>query len=254
VTSGPRRIAAWKRRSDRPYVLGHRGARRRAPENSLAAFDLAMDEGADGIELDVRLDADGDVIVLHDQDLSRVTSGRDTRRAEDLHRMDLAGTDLGGGEPVPLLSDVLVWARGRRARVNVELKADVRHRVRFVLAVARLVAVEPDASKRILFSSFDPRLVMALSYLLPWIPSGWLVEQARGVPARIGLARLVRAAAVHPHRSLVTDDSIRPWKAEGRAVNVWTVNEVDEARRLAAIGVDTIITDEPGKILDALRR
>lgn len=249
----PRRISAWKRTPARPFVLGHRGARRRAPENTLSAFELAMEEGADGVELDVRLSGDGDVIVLHDSDLSRVTSGRDGRKAEDLKHSDLPRTDLGGGEPVPLLADVLRWAEARGAKVNVELKSDVTHRIRFVLSVARLVASHRHAAEWILFSSFDPRLVVALSYLLPWVPTGWLFEKSDYVPRGTGLERLARAAAVHPRHPLVTDETARAWKHAGFALNVWTVNDEAEARRLDKIGVDAIITDEPGKILRALR-
>jgi glycerophosphoryl diester phosphodiesterase len=248
----PKRIRGWLRRAERPFVLGHRGARRRAPENTMAAFDLARQEGADGVELDVRLDRDGDVVVAHDDALGRVTEGRDTRRVDALGRRELRDVDLGGGERVPRLEDVLRWAREHGMRVNVELKSDVAHRTRFVLGVARLVGMQPRAADWLIFSSFDPRLVMALARLLPWVPCGWLVEPPLTVPARSLLTRIVGAAAVHPKASLVTAASIAPWQASRLAVNVWTVNDGTEARRLAALGVDTLISDEPGKILREL--
>lgn len=254
MSAGRRRIRAWLREPERPFVLGHRGARRRAPENTLAAFELAMEEGADGVELDVRLDANGDVVVIHDSSLHRVTSGMDGRNVETLGRRDLNTVDLGGGEHVPCLADVLQWARGRGARVNVELKADVTRRARFVLSVARLIAAQPEAAEWILFSSFDPRLVLAMALLVPWVPSGWLVEARRPFPSRAQGQLLVRAAAVHPERTLVTREHIQPWKAAGLGVNVWTVNDLEEARSLDALGVDSIITDEPGKIVGALGR
>lgn len=249
----PRRFAGWARPSARPLVLGHRGARRRAPENTLAAFDLAMDEGADGIELDVRLNRDGDVVVIHDPTLERVTAGRDRRRIEDMGLADLAAVDLGGGARVPRLEEVLSWARARRAKVNVELKRDVTRRALFVWRVVRLLAFEPAAGDRLLTSSFDPRLVLACARLLPRIPAGWLVEASAPVPGRSFFERLVGASALHPQASLITPESLAPWKRDGCLVNVWTVNDPAEARRLAAIGVDAIISDEPGKILEALR-
>src|SRR5262249_27028360 len=86
-----KRLDAWLRpRGARPLVLGHRGARHAAPENTLRAFELALAEGADGIELDVRLDGDGRVIVLHDRTLERVTAGGETRDVEALgaHELD----------------------------------------------------------------------------------------------------------------------------------------------------------------------
>lgn len=248
----PSRVDGWVKPATRPFVLGHRGARRRAAENTLAAFDLAMSEGADGVELDVRLDGDGDVVVIHDADFARVTGGRDSRRVEAVGSRDLESVDVGGGERVPRLEDVLDWSRRYGARINVELKRDVTRRALFVWKVVRLVRQDPTARERILVFLFDPLLVAAAARLLPSIPSGWLVEERKRVPGRTPVERLFGASAVHPHWSLVTKDSVAPWQRDGLLVNVWTVNDVDEARRLAALGVDAIITDEPGKILAGL--
>jgi glycerophosphoryl diester phosphodiesterase len=160
--------------------------------------------------------------------------------------------DLGSGERVPRLVDVLTWARERDARVNVELKRDVRHRMRFVWEVCRIVRAEPDAADRLVMSSFDPQLVAAVARLLPHVAVGWLVESPRRVPGRSFAERLVGATALHPQASLVAPPVIAPWKAERLPVNVWTVNDPDEARRLDALGVDTLISDVPGDILRAL--
>jgi glycerophosphoryl diester phosphodiesterase len=248
----PRRVRSWLRRAERPYVLGHRGARRRAPENTLRAFDLAMDEGADGIELDVRLDRDGDVVVIHDPTLARVTGGRDPRRVEDVGRSELVAVDLGEGQHVPRLEEVLHWARRRSARVNVELKRDVSRRATLVYRVAGLVWSQPDAADWLILSSFDPRLVAFVSRLVPFVPAGWLVEEKGGIPGRSLWERLVGASALHPQASLVTETGILPWRTAHLPVNVWTVNEPDEARRLDALGVDALISDCPGEILAAL--
>jgi len=252
MKSGPRRVRAWRRRSERPWVLGHRGARRRAPENTLRAFELAMEEGADGVELDVRLDGDGDVVVIHDPSLERVASNGDVRAVARLSSSELARVDLGGGERVPRLADVLDWAKTKGARVNVELKRDVPSRLALVGAVGRLLATEPQGAEWLVLSSFDPRIVAATARLLPWLPSGWLVEPRTGIPARSLPSRLVGATALHPHFSLVTADSIAPFREAGHAINVWTVNDPDEAGRLDALGVDTLISDQPGKILESL--
>src|SRR5688572_18628019 len=127
MRSGPSSSFAALRRPPgaRPFVLGHRGARHAAPENTQRAFELALSEGADGVELDVRLDRSGRAIVLHDAGLARVTQGIDARQVAELSAAEVDAAHVGGGEPIPVLIDVLAWAEEREARVNVELKGDV---------------------------------------------------------------------------------------------------------------------------------
>jgi len=249
----PGRAKSWLRSTARPWVLGHRGARRSAPENTLSAFQLALEEGADGVELDVRLDREGNVVVIHDATLARVTGGNDIRRVEDLGGADLSRVDVGGGERVPRLEEVLSWSRSRSARVNIELKADLPRRALLAWKVVRLVASEPEAAERLILSSFDPKLVLAVARLLPWVPAGYLVDERTPMPGPRLSNLVLGAVAVHPNASLVTAESVRSWQRARMPVNVWTVNDPAEARRLDALGVDCLITDEPGKILFALR-
>jgi glycerophosphoryl diester phosphodiesterase len=218
----------------------------------MSAFQLALEEGADGVELDVRLDRDGNVVVIHDATLARVTAGNDIRRLEDLGRAELARVDIGAGERVPRLEDVLSWSRARNARVNVELKADLPRRALLAWKVVRLVAAEPNAAERLILSSFDPKLVLSTARMLPWVPVGYLVDSNSSMPGPRLSSLLLGAVAVHPNAALVTAMSIAAWQRAKMPVNVWTVNDPDEARRLAALGVDSLITDEPGKILKAL--
>lgn len=245
--------AAWRRSpGQRPFVLGHRGARHASPENTLAAFELALAEGADGVELDVRLDGDGRVIVLHDVTLERVSGGSERRAAETLSASELSRVDVGGGERVPLLSDVLAWARERNTRVNVEAKSDVRRPHVLIQNVARLLRASRASPERIVLSSFHPLFVMGLSLLARDFPIGFLVDADRRLLRRAPLFRELGASGVHPHRALVTQAALSRWRARGAFVNTWTVNAEDEARRLSALGVDAIISDRPGAILAAL--
>ena len=242
----------WRREPERPWVLGHRGARHGAPENTLAAFDLALDEGADGVEIDVRLDRSERVVVLHDRTLERVTAGRDTRSVEALDAAGLAGVDVGGGERVPELERVLDWAVLRNARVNIELKRDVSRPGALVRHVAKIVRRRPEAPHSVVLSSFNPWMVAALSRLLPEIAVAWLVHEDQWALGRAPGHGLLGAAAIHPQASMVTAARIAPWQAAGLAVNVWTVNDVERAQELAALGVDGIITDTPATVLAAL--
>jgi glycerophosphoryl diester phosphodiesterase len=246
-------LRAWRRApGQRPFVLGHRGARHAAPENTLAAFELARTEGADGIELDVRLDASGRVIVLHDPTLKRVTNGAERRHAEDISSAELARLDVGAGERVPLLSDVLDWAREHGQRVNVELKHDVRNRRLLLEQVAQVIGQAPLPT--LIFSSFYPYFVWWLARHLPKLPRAWLVHDKQYLLKHAGGARLLGANAVHPQYTLITPARIARAHHAGQLCNVWTVNDAARARTLAALGVDTIISDVPGEILNALAK
>ncbi len=242
----------FRRRPDqRPFVLGHRGARREAPENTFAALDAARRAGADGSELDVRLDGSGRVIVLHDRTLERVTGGKDARNVEWLTADEVEAARI-EGEPIPTLSAVLKWAAQHDQLLNVEVKRDVSARRALVRGVIEALKAEPAAAARVILSSFDPAIVRALATALRDVPVAWLVHKGqrvlRGAP---GFA-WIGAAGVHPELPLATDARVARWKRGGALVNVWTVNEPADAQRLAAAGVDALISDVPGSLLSAL--
>src|SRR5688572_4189457 len=151
----------------KPLVLGHRGARHAAPENTHAAFELSRQEGAAGVELDVRVVKSGEIVVLHDVTLERVTGGADRRAVEQLSWTETRAADVGRGERVPLLADVLDWAAAHDQLVNVEVKSDVRRRRDLLRGVIALLSRHAWAPRGVLLSSFDPRFVFALARALP---------------------------------------------------------------------------------------
>jgi glycerophosphoryl diester phosphodiesterase len=220
----------------------------------MKSFDLARAEGADGIELDVRLAACGEAIVLHDPDVRRVTSGADERRAMDLPYAELSRIDVGDGEHIPRLSSVLAWARGHRLKVNVELKHDVPDRLAVARAAARAIALVPDAPRFILVSSFDPTTLTVFRALSPVIPAAFLFHRGQAKYRPWLVARALPVHAAHPERTLVTRDAVIAAHRAGRLVNVWTVNDEVEARDLAELGVDGLISDRPAAIGAAVRR
>ncbi|MGC4089662.1 MAG: glycerophosphodiester phosphodiesterase family protein [Polyangiaceae bacterium] len=236
----------------RPWVLGHRGARHAAPENTLRAFELSRSEGAHGVELDVRIDAEGTVVVLHDPELGRVSQGACRAHAEELSTAELLRVDVGGGERVPLLEDVLRWAEQFDQCVNVEVKSDVRDRKRLVEGVTRVLAHGGDHAGRILLSSFDPRLVWALARRLPRLGVCWLVHEKQKILRHAPGWRALGAVGLNPEHSLLSGHGVRRLKARGALVNTWTVNDPALAAAYARFGVDCIISDCPGKILQAL--
>ncbi|HET8540126.1 MAG TPA: glycerophosphodiester phosphodiesterase family protein [Anaeromyxobacter sp.] len=250
-----RTVPPAPRAAGRPLVLGHRGASADAPENTLAACRLAIAQGADGVEIDVWRCATGEVVVAHDEDARRV-AGVDLR-IPDAPLAALRALDVGAwrgdrfrGERMPLLSEVLEALPG--AVVNVELKS-ARRDMRLAAAVARVIAAA-GAERRVVVSSFDWRLVVAFRLAAPAVPVGLLFERKAGWRAGLALAiRLLGPSSVHPERTLATPDRVRRWAARGLAVTVWTVDDADEARRLAALGAAAVITDVPERIAAALR-
>jgi glycerophosphoryl diester phosphodiesterase len=247
---------AAPRAEGRPLVLGHRGASADAPENTLAAFRLAMDQGADGVELDVWRCATGEVVVAHDEDLVRV--GGSPLRIPDAPLAALRAVDVGAwkdrrfaGERIPLLSEVLEALPG--AIVNVELKGRGGRDLALAHAAAEVVW-RAGAGGRVIVSSFDWRLVAGFRLSSPDVPVGLLFEGTRLWRLRTAVGvRSLRPAAVHPDVALATDARIHAWTARGLAVNPWTVDDPGEAARLARAGAAAIITNVPGRIRAALR-
>lgn len=236
----------------RPMVIGHRGVRREGVvENTLPAFAAAVAEGAEAIELDVRACASGELVVVHDPTLERITGGADRRAVADLTLSDLAAVPLPGGARVPALAEVLAFARARGVAVNVELKRDVPSRPAVVRAAARILDAW-DPAHGILVSSFDPFMLAGLFALAPAIPRAILVHRTYYHEVHIAARLPAAAAAVHLERTLTRPERVAELRRRGVLVNVWTVNDPAEAVDLASIGVSGIITDDPGAIRAAL--
>ena len=236
----------------RPLVVGHRGVRRPGVvENTIAAFRAASDEGAEAIELDARVCASGELVVLHDATLERVSEGADKRAVAEMYLPQIERVELPGGARVPSLAEALAFARERHLPVNVELKRDAPSRTAIVRAAARLLS-RWDPAHAILVSSFDPAMLAGFGALVPRVPRAVLVHRTRWHLLHAGLGAPLGAAAVHLVRTLTRPELVRGLRKRGFAVNVWTVDDPAEARDLAALGVDAIITDAPGEMRAAL--
>ncbi|MGO9066959.1 MAG: glycerophosphodiester phosphodiesterase [Myxococcaceae bacterium] len=234
-------------------ILGHRGASADAPENTLPAFELALAEGADGVELDARLCASGEVVVFHDEALDRLT-GRPGRVVQTpwstLRTLEVR--TAGGRARIPLLGEVLE-ALPRTAWVNVELKADSGW-LRLAARVARLL-VEGQHQPHVVVSSFQPLCLLALGAVAPSLRRGFLIEPGHPAWVESGpLALWAGRDAVHPSERELTEERVRLWHARGREVSVWTVDEPARAKTLASWGVDSVITNRPGALRAALGR
>lgn len=236
-----------------PMILAHRGARREAPENTLAAFQRGLELGADGFELDVRFSLDEEVIVLHDSTTRRVAPDTRSLRAENHAYSELKKLDLGAGQYIPTLREALELAHAQSAFINIELKHNLKRKRQFVANVVSLLSSIPSAPEFVFLSSFDPRIVFSLARALPNLEVGWLVHKKQLWLRRAPAWPWVGARALHPEHAMLTPGLVRRVKQRGGKINTWTVNEIAEARRVAALGVDCIITDVPGMIVQALR-
>jgi glycerophosphoryl diester phosphodiesterase len=239
-----------------PLILGHRGAREQAPENTLPAFRLALEQGADGVELDVRVTVDDSIVVLHDATLERTTDGRgrvEQTTQEELHRLD-AGSWFGpafAGTRICTLEQALEILAPARV-VNIEIKGPPGIGPRLaegVLAAVRRQKMEG----QVIVSAFSPGHLRYLRQLDPAIALAWLHGPGPLRVLRFLLARRLQLQALHPFYRVASSRYIDRAHQQGLRVIVWTVNQEATARRLAAWGVDGLITDRPAALLKWLR-
>ncbi|HEY4690332.1 MAG TPA: glycerophosphodiester phosphodiesterase [Anaerolineae bacterium] len=239
----------------RPLNLAHRGASAYAPENTLAAFRLAAEMGADGLELDAKLSRDGAIVILHDATVDRTPNG--TGRVSDSTLAELKRLDAGSkfdpkfaGERIPTLGEVFD-AVGDRLVINVELTNYTSRNDGLEYKVIELIG-KSDLADRVMVSSFSPLSLRKVKRAAPHVVCGLLV--APDMPIflrRAWLAPLIpHLDARHPQHSMIDAAFVRKTHARGQKVNTWTVNEEADMRRLIGAGVDAIMTDRP----DALQR
>ena len=234
----------------RPLVIAHRGSSAHAPENTLAAFQLAAEQGADAIELDVDLTRDGQAIIMHDATIDRTTDGSGAVNAltlEEIRRVDAGAWKDAAfkGERVPLLDEVFAMV-GQRVLINVEVKSTSLRSNGVEASVAALVQ-QHNLFERVIVSSFNPFALRRIKQIEPRLACGLLY--APDLPIylrRAWLAPLVpHLDARHPHHSQVSQALVAKWHARGQRVNVWTVNDAATLRAMAQVGVDGIIGDDP---------
>jgi len=233
----------------RPLILAHRGASAHAPENTLSAFELALMQRAHGVELDAKLSADGEIVVIHDATVDRTTDGKG--RVSQLTLAALRELDAGSffsekfsGEKIPTLAEVFE-AIGDQARINVELTNYATPRDGLADKVCDLVK-RFGLEKKVLFSSFLPSNLKRTRSLLPDTPrgllalGGWIGWWARSFGFNFGDYQ-----ALHPYLNDTTPQQIARVHRLKRRINVYTVNAAEDIRRLINWDVDGIITDDP---------
>ncbi len=232
-----------------PQIIAHRGASAAAPENTLAAFNLAIDLGADAVELDVDMTRDGVPIVIHDDTVDRTTNGHGA--AASLTLNEIRQLDAGSwkdakfmGERIPTLEEVFE-AIAKKIWINVELKKMSLKDNGFEQAVVRLIQ-KMNLRDRIILSSFNPFAIRKAQQIDPSIPIALLTTGKTPLYLREAwLEPLLSLAARHPQHAQLKYKGMAHYKRGGKRVNVWTVDDPNDMKSFASQGVDGIITNVP---------
>lgn len=241
-----------------PLILAHRGASHRAPENTMAAFRLAVEMGADGIELDVQRSKDGEAVVIHNFTVDQTTDGHG--QVKDLTLAELQRLDAGGwyaaefaGERIPTLTQVL-HELGPRLVLNLELKTATLFTDGLESEVVRLIE-DTNMVHQVIVSSFNPLALWRVRRLNRHISTGLLYapDQPRYLRDR-WLQSLARPNALHPRWDMIDEQTVVAAHRQQLAVNPWTCNEPEAMLRLIGWGVDAIITDRPDLLRQLLRK
>jgi len=249
--------------------IAHRGFSGRFPENTMLAFRKAMEEGADGIELDVHLTRDGVPVIIHDERLERTTNGRGF--VKDWTFAELRALDAGSGSGpdngkrvsaeadragkgqsagdsglrIPALEEYLYLVRGTGIVTNIELKTDdipysgIEHKVIALLKVFDIV-------DRVIIFSFNYETVLRMKSALPEVRCGFLMEKWQ--PEMISDLSAAGIGYLHPWYGCITPERMAEAKDCGIGVNTWTVNEEEDIREMFRMGVDAVITNYPDRV------
>jgi glycerophosphoryl diester phosphodiesterase len=231
-------------------VVGHRGWREAYPENTAAGFEAAIGVGADVLECDVHMTADGDIAVIHDDTVDRTTDG--TGAVKDMTMRELKDLDAGrwfderfAGERIPSLGELVEIARGR-AGLSVEVKDERRELID--LLAGKLAGFDG----RLVVHGFDEGFIADFKKAQPAYRTGLLVANAE--PESGELARSLGCDAIHPGWWKMNQALIARYRDLRLEIMVWTAKNRDECRRLVDLGPDAIGTDCPDVLLEVLGR
>ena len=233
-------------------VIAHRGASSYAPENTLAAFDLAVQMGVHHLELDVHCSSDEHVVVLHDDTIDRTTNGSGPVAQHTLAMLQEldAGVWFGrqfAGERIPTLAGVLARYKGR-AHLHTEIKG---HQASLVRRTADLIR-QHSMQDQVTITSFQKIRLEEMRAYAPELPAGWLVTDVS--EAVMAQARHLGVAQLCPHASAVTPALVRHLHAEGFVVRAWGVATEDLMQQVVRAGADGMTVNFPDKLMAYLQR
>lgn len=236
-------------------VFAHRGFSATAPENTLAAFQAALKAGAEGLELDVQMTRDGQVVVIHDEKVNRTTDG--VGWVKDFTLADIRMLDAGAwfdaeyaGQKIPLLSEVLELVADTQVLVNIELKSGLVQYPGLEQAVLQLGA-DHKMTDRLIISSFNHFALRHIRMQNSDIELGVLYMEGMVDPWLY--ADHLGAQAIHPFYPAVIPEIVQGAHQHGIAVRPWTVDRPEDIRALLGARIDAIITNRPDLVLGIRR-
>ncbi len=239
-----------------PKVIGHRGIPYLAPENTIASFAKSLELGAEGIELDVHLSKDNEMVVCHDEKVNRTTNGKGFIKdltLEELRRLDAGSwySDSFSGQRIPLLSEVLDLVVDTSVMVNIELKTGIVSYPGLVEKVVELIR-RYKLVDRVIISSFNHYSLIETMKIEPKLSTAILYSAGLYEPWAYAAAMDVKG--LHPAYHSVNESGVAGAKAQGVFVNPWTVDEPQKMEQLAAMGIDGIITNRTDLLVEVLGR
>ncbi len=222
--------------------FAHRGAKAYFPENTLLAFQKAIDFGAEGIELDVHLSKDGEIVVIHDETIDRTTNGLGA--VIQFSVQELKSFDIEENQKIPTLTEVLDLVN-RKCLVNIELKS-YETSAKIVVLIENYVIKNKWEYSDFIVSSFDWNALKTVNLLNPSIQIGVLT--ATDLDLAISFALSINATSIHPYFHLLTQENCN-FIMQKKLLNfAWTVNEIEDINKILAFGVDGIISDFPDRL------
>jgi glycerophosphoryl diester phosphodiesterase len=222
--------------------IAHRGAKGYEPENTLQAFQKALDLKADGIELDVHLSADGHIIVIHDETIDRTTNGLGF--VNNLSLSELKSFLIADQLEIPTLNEVFDLT-DKKCLINIELKgAGTASKV--VALIEEYISDKNWNYEHFIISSFDWNMLEEVHILNSNIAIGVLTEE--NLDAALAFAEVVKAKAIHPDYQLLNQENTKEIQQKGFLVLPWTVNSEEDIQKIKSYNVDGIISDFPDKI------
>ncbi|MFW0738325.1 glycerophosphodiester phosphodiesterase [Flavobacterium sp. T12S277] len=222
--------------------IAHRGAKAYEPENTLQAFQKALDLNADGIELDVHLSADDHIIVIHDETIDRTTNGKGFVNTFSLAALKSFLID--GKYQIPILNEVFDLV-DKKCLINIELKG-LGTPGKVVALIEHYIAEKNWHYDHFIVSSFDWNMLQETSNLNPKIPIGVLTEE--NLDTALAFAETIKAKAIHPDFQLLNTNNVKEIQEKGFLVLPWTVNSEEDIQKVKSYNVNGIISDNPDKI------